>query len=305
MKKINLVIVVVLGVIILGMALGNTEKQEIISQVASVVNADQIAAIKALQSEGSEATLGELIEAGVSSATYELYDPAEDGNTYVTIKGNITYNDQPVVVALQYKQIDEDNYEFHTMTYNDIPQNQLESAGFFEYLNDSYKKKRNEVSVEEKAEVKAEEVKSEPVKTVAEPQKKISVYENGNYGFVVNYPSEFGEPFESDSGDGAVLFQDDYYDIRVYASYLMEDSVKEYLEAYYSGWDYTEAMVEGANNAYKLEYFGEESYQSVLVAYKNDTIYTAYYSRLFNEDFETAEKMDEMASRVVDSFEIY
>ena len=95
-----------------------TEQQEVKSTLLNTVESSIVKQIKSLTTpEGI--LLGDLIEAGMGSCTYELYDPAEDGNTYVTISGNITYDGIPVVAKLQYKQISESEFEFYTLVYND------------------------------------------------------------------------------------------------------------------------------------------------------------------------------------------
>lgn len=114
-----------------------TEQQEIKSMVLEAVNSPQVEAIRSMTTDQG-VSLGDLIDAGVGSPTYELYDPAEDGNTYVTISGNITYNEIPVVLTIQYKKTVEENYEFYTLTLNDIPVKEYEVNQFFEYLYESY-----------------------------------------------------------------------------------------------------------------------------------------------------------------------
>lgn len=305
MKKIIWGIAAVMGIVILSLTLGNTEKQELTSQVKNTVNASQVEAIKSLKSEGSSATLGELIEAGVSSASYELYDPAEDGNTYVTIKGNITYNEQPVVVALQYKKVGEDSYEFYTMTYNDVPQNELEAAAFFQYLQESYDKKQQDSVSAEAYKVAPVVSQTESPKKAEKAEPKSAHYSNVRYGFSIDFSLDWGEPFESDNGDGAIFFQDDYYDVRAYGSYLMEDSLMEELQASYAGWEYEEISIKGAEVAYALNYSGEESFHQIWLAYKEGIVYKLDYTRIFNEDFEEAEAMDEMVNEMKASFKIH
>lgn len=138
MKKVKVVTMFVL-ILLISILSGceSTNQQEVKSTLLNSVDSPIVSQIKNLNTpEGIP--LGDLIEAGMGSCTYELYDPAEDGNTYVTISGNITYNDIPVVAKLQYKQIGDSEYEFYTLVYNDLPRTELEVDEFFEYLYESY-----------------------------------------------------------------------------------------------------------------------------------------------------------------------
>ena len=137
MQKSKPIILILLLLIFILIGCEATEQQEVKSTLLNTVESSIVKQIKSLTtSEG--VMLGELIEAGMGSCTNELYDPAEDGNTYVTISGNITYDGIPVVAKLQYKQISETEFEFYTLVYNDLPCTQLETAAFFEYLYESY-----------------------------------------------------------------------------------------------------------------------------------------------------------------------
>ncbi len=102
-------------------------------------------------------------------------------------------------------------------------------------------------------------------------------YTNGRFGYCIDYPQYWGEAMESENGDGAVLFADDIIDVRVYGSYSLDAlglDFYSYLNEYYDGWEQNEAVVSGADKAVKLIYYGEESYQTALVAEKNGVIYT-------------------------------
>ena len=137
MQKSKPIILILLLLIFILIGCEATEQQEVKSTLLNTVESSIVKQIKSLTTpEGI--LLGDLIEAGMGSCTYELYDPAEDGNTYVTISGNITYDGIPVVAKLQYKQISETEFEFYTLVYNDLPCTQLETAAFFEYLYESY-----------------------------------------------------------------------------------------------------------------------------------------------------------------------
>lgn len=155
MKK-NIYMIIVMSIALFTSCSMN-EQQEIKSIVKSVTNEEEMSLIKNMELDGN-VKLGDLVDAGVGSPTYELYDPAEDGNTYITIKGNITYNDIPMVVALQYKKVSEENYEFYTITYNDVPQNELERIAFFNYLYEVYNSETEEVQeIEENEEIASSE----------------------------------------------------------------------------------------------------------------------------------------------------
>lgn len=115
----------------------NTDQQELTSIAYDAIELPEVELIKSMEMDNG-ILLGDLFDSGLSSTTYELYDPADDGNTYVTIKGNATYNNQGIIITVQYKKMENDNYEFHTMAYNDIVQNEFEAISFFEYLYDQY-----------------------------------------------------------------------------------------------------------------------------------------------------------------------
>lgn len=146
-KKIKKgLLLIVMSMLLLFLLIGcdDMDEQAVKSVVNETVNSTQVESIKSMVLETGH-TLGELIEAGLSSPTYELYDPAEDGNTYVTIKGGVNYAGQDVIAGLQYKQIEEDDemsyFEFYTLVYNDVPQSLLEAGSFFEYLLASYEER--------------------------------------------------------------------------------------------------------------------------------------------------------------------
>ena len=100
---------------------------------------------------------------------------------------------------------------------------------------------------------------------------------------------------ESENGDGAVLFVDDMIDVRVYGSYslgVLGLDFYSYLNEYYDGWEQNEAVVSGADKAVKLIYYGEESYQTALVAEKDEVLYTF---TIFIEKHSGSEQMDEQS----------
>lgn len=139
------------------------DQQEIKHKVLESSNSPEVKLIKSMTTDEG-IPLGELIDAGLSSPTFELYDPAEDGNTYITISGNIMYRGTEAVMVMQYKKLSAEAYEFYTITINDIPIDANEIAEAFEYLKDSYYKKQAEgekeptdVSVESQNDADSEE----------------------------------------------------------------------------------------------------------------------------------------------------
>ena len=120
-------------------------------------------------------------------------------------------------------------------------------------------------------------------------------YTNGRFGYSIDYPQYWGEAMESENGDGAVLFVDDMIDVRVYGSYslgVLGLDFYSYLNEYYDGWEQNEAVVSGADKAVKLIYYGEESYQTALVAEKDEVLYTF---TIFIEKHSGSEQMDEQS----------
>lgn len=141
MKVSNYIIISILLIIILALTgCSLTEQQEVKSSVQNAIDSPEVQSIRNMTTnEGIK--LGDLFDAGMGSPSYELYNPAEDGNTYVTIKGNMIYKKAPVVVAIQYKKISETEYEFYTLTTNDIPVDEIEQSQFFDYFKSEYEKK--------------------------------------------------------------------------------------------------------------------------------------------------------------------
>lgn len=141
MKVLNYIIislVLIVTSVLTGCSL--IEQQEVNSSVQNAINSPEVQSIRNMTTNDG-LKLGDLFDAGMGSPSYELYDPAEDGNTYVTIKGNMIYKEVPVVVTIQYKKIKETEYEVYTLTTNDIPVNEIEVSQFFEYFKSEYEKK--------------------------------------------------------------------------------------------------------------------------------------------------------------------
>ncbi len=102
--------------------------------------------IKDFTFDGSDYSLGQLVDAAIGSPTYESYQSKEDGRTYVKITGNMVYDGVPVVSVLKYVWLGMSSdgsasYEFHSLTFNDVPQNELAIDQFFEFLEECAIKK--------------------------------------------------------------------------------------------------------------------------------------------------------------------
>lgn len=124
-------------ILILITGCSNTEQQELKSKIMENIDSPEVSMIRNMTTDEG-VLLGDLFDAALGSPIYELYDPAEDGNTYVTISGNITYRDVPAVMTMQYKKVSDEHYEFYTITVNDIPVNSYEISSFFDFLYNSY-----------------------------------------------------------------------------------------------------------------------------------------------------------------------
>lgn len=107
--------------------------------------------IKAIVLDGSKYTLGDLVNNTMEAATYEFYDSEEDGNTYATIKGNITLQGIPMRATLQYKKAKDGRYELYTLTLNDVPQRGLFYEGLITRMEENcdvkfgYKKPKEKI----------------------------------------------------------------------------------------------------------------------------------------------------------------
>lgn len=102
--------------------------------------------IKDFTFDGSDYSLGQLVDAAIGSPTYESYQSKEDGRTYIKITGNMVYDGVPVVSVLKYVWLGMSSdgsasYEFHSLTFNDVPQNELAIDQFFEFLEECAIKK--------------------------------------------------------------------------------------------------------------------------------------------------------------------
>lgn len=106
--------------------------------------------IKDFTFDGSDYSLGQLVDAAIGSPTYESYQSKEDGRTYIKITGNMVYDGVPVVSVLKYVWLGMSSdgsasYEFHSLTFNDVPQNELAIDQFFEFLEECAIKKYSAV----------------------------------------------------------------------------------------------------------------------------------------------------------------
>ena len=102
--------------------------------------------IKDFTFDGSDYSLGQLVDAAIGSPTYESYQSKEDGRTYIKITGNMVYDGVPVVSVLKYVWLEMSSdgsasYDFHSLTFNDVPQNDLAIDQFFAFLEECAVKK--------------------------------------------------------------------------------------------------------------------------------------------------------------------
>ena len=102
--------------------------------------------IKDFTFDGSDYSLGQLVDAAIGSPTYESYQSKEDGRTYIKITGNMVYDGVPVVAVLKYVWLGmssdgSPSYDFHSLTFNDVPQNDLAIDQFFAFLEECAVKK--------------------------------------------------------------------------------------------------------------------------------------------------------------------
>ncbi|MGH4121012.1 hypothetical protein [Clostridium sp.] len=136
LKQISVaILIVIVPLFISGCAI--TTKQEIKSVISNVKESPEVTAIRRAPMDDG-VILGDLIDSGISDTVWEIYDPAEDGNKYVTISGNVLYEDTLVVVKIQYQIYDDEKIGFNAMTYNDVPQKKIETAAMFKYLKEEY-----------------------------------------------------------------------------------------------------------------------------------------------------------------------
>lgn len=299
-----LILMVIVSLRLIGCT--TTDKQNMKSIVLDVDKSQEVANIKSMTLTGTDYSIGELIDSALKSSTYELYNPAEDGNRYVTITGSLTYMNKPVLAVLQYKYIGHDEYEFYALEFNDIPQDKLTVSIFFDFLVENYTKNKGLDSNKENKNTNVS--KDSSINSSINKSYDTILYTNDRYGYSINYPKEWGIAEESEKGDGCILYIDDAEDIRVYASPLMETDFQSYLENYYEGWEQQKAYVTGANKAFKLIYQGEESYQTALVAEKNGIVYTFEVVDIYIDpeySIDNREKINDWIEEAESTFKVF
>lgn len=68
-------------------------------------------------------TIEQMVDGYMASPSWES-GVADDGKTYVTIKGGITYNEKPVDAAVQFV-VGEKTFQFQAIEINEVPMNGL------------------------------------------------------------------------------------------------------------------------------------------------------------------------------------
>jgi len=139
LKQISLVLLVAIGVIFIS-GCDITTKQQMKSIISNINESPEVIAVRKSPMDDG-VILGDLLDSGLTDTVWEIYDPAENGNKYVTISGNVLYHETLVVVKIQYRIYDDGKIEFTAMTYNDVPQNALNTTAMFSYLKGEYEAK--------------------------------------------------------------------------------------------------------------------------------------------------------------------
>ncbi|MCB2361371.1 hypothetical protein [Clostridium estertheticum] len=139
LKQISLLLVALIGAIFMN-GCDLTTKQQVKSVISNIKESPEVIAVRKTSIEKG-VILGDLIDTGITDTVWEIYDPAENGNKYVTISGNVFYNKKLVVVKIQYQMYDDGKIKFNAMTYNDIPQDATNTAAMFSYLKKEYEAK--------------------------------------------------------------------------------------------------------------------------------------------------------------------
>lgn len=138
-KQISFVLLIAIGAIFTS-GCDITTKQQISSVISNVKESPEVIAVRKLPMEDG-VILGDLIDTGLVDTVWKIYDPAENGNKYVTISGNVLYKDKLITVKIQYQMYDDEKIKFTAMTYNDVPQNEKSSAEMFRFLKKEYEAK--------------------------------------------------------------------------------------------------------------------------------------------------------------------
>ena len=135
-KQISFILLVTIGSSLIS-GCEVTTRQEIKSIISNIKEEPEIVAVRAYKMDDG-VILGDLIDTGLIDTVWEIYDPAEDGNKYVTISGNVLYEGTLVVVKLQYQIYDDEKIEFASMEYNDVPQDEKNTTAMLNYLKKEY-----------------------------------------------------------------------------------------------------------------------------------------------------------------------
>ena len=81
-----------------------------------------------------KATVKEMVNNYVASPKWSAF-VADDGEDYVNIEGEITYDDLPVDMLLQFKvNTDSERFEVNAFELNEIPQNIFMQAALLESM---------------------------------------------------------------------------------------------------------------------------------------------------------------------------
>lgn len=84
-----------------------------------------------LESYSTDKTVGEALDDFLGNPMWQ-YFVADGGEHIVECNGTCTYKDKEVQATIQFQLNDDDTFEIYTMGLNDISQNPLVIAGFFE-----------------------------------------------------------------------------------------------------------------------------------------------------------------------------
>lgn len=120
----------------------------------------------------------------------------------------------------------------------------------------------------------------------------VNHYTNVRFGFSVDYPKSWGVREESDNGDGKILYEDNGVEVLAYGTNMLESNFQGYLANYYEGWEIEKQVaVSGATQAFKLNYYGEESYQTAVMAEKDGVVYVfRIISKFIDPDYSGKQK---------------
>ncbi len=80
-----------------------------------------------------EATVKEMVDNYVGGPKWEAF-VATDGEDYVNVEGEITYDNSPADMLLQFKVLDSQNFEVNAFELNEVPQNLFMQAALLESM---------------------------------------------------------------------------------------------------------------------------------------------------------------------------